>query len=81
MRTGELAAISSDRTAGAFRLCALSTKLMRVRLELLKECIALKSTVRDTEHTPAECTRRLNVVPAVFFGVFYSQEGGFHGKG
>ena len=24
----------------------------------------------------ALCTRRLNVVPAVFFGVFYSQEGG-----
>jgi hypothetical protein len=24
---------------------------------------------------PAECTRRLNVVPAVFFGVLYSQEG------
>jgi hypothetical protein len=23
----------------------------------------------------------LGVVPAVFFGVFYSQEGGFHGKG
>jgi hypothetical protein len=37
--------------------------------------------IQDVDDRATCGTRELNVVPAVFFGVFYLQEGGFHGKG
>jgi hypothetical protein len=52
--------------------------------ELFIERYGLKSTIQQSailniglQNAPGE----FNVVQAVFFGVSYSQEGGFHGKG
>lgn len=37
-------------------------------------------TVRNTEHMPAECTRRLNVVPTVFSAYSARRKGAFMAK-
>ena len=50
----------------------------------IDECIGLLATIQQSailniglQNAPGE----FNVVQAVFFGIFYSQKGGFHGKG